>query len=332
MDSYTQVAPGIYQVRQGLKIRRMKTSVSIYVIPGNDGLVFDAGYGRPELLQQTGKAIEQILALEKNNGRPGKINRVMISHGHVDHFSGLTFLKKKFNLEALVTKKHESKIRSKKAYKKRHLDVLKKSAENPFVIWLKSAARNLFLEFFVFLTRMTFYKGPVTIIPEQHQLKINNETWKTFSVPGHNDDDIALYNEDKGILLCGDLIHSDITIWLGPPASDLAVYMDTLESLLKLPKLKLILPAHGRPITNPEKRIHAAISHRNDRTQQIFDILEKAPKGLTFYQIFRTIYPAKALLRKNLFGGWIQVTLDYLCNQGTAVSFVSSRKTFYKLK
>jgi glyoxylase-like metal-dependent hydrolase (beta-lactamase superfamily II) len=173
----------------------------------------------------------------------------------------------------------------------------------------------------------------VTRICDGQQLRINGRAWKIIPVPGHCDDDIALFNPDTGILLSGDLVFRTVPTWLGPNRSDLALYLDSLERIQRLPGLKRILPAHGSPIENPGKTLARALELSNERTAQVAAIVAAAgEKGICFRGIYHQLNPkssrgivlriAHALgVRPALSGGWIAVRLKYLKEQAQVEAF-----------
>ncbi len=109
--------------------------------------------------------------------------------------------------------------------------------------------------------------------------------------------------------------------------SDLALYLKSLERIKRLPGLKMILPAHGSPITNPCERIQEAIDHRNKRTEEVLHLVS-GNAGISFEDIYGRIYPGKNFQR-GLLGGWIVVTLKYLLDRGDIVSEKKGRKTIF---
>lgn len=161
---------------------------------------------------------------------------------------------------------------------------------------------------------------------------VDDTIWQVFHLPGHDTDDIVLYNEKQGILLGGDLILKSITSWLGPPKSDLEAYIKSLAFVLTLPNIKRILPSHGNPVENPHERINSAIDHRKDRAKQILSLVQKAGnKGIAFNELFGIFYPAAKSHQYKTLSGWITVTLDYLVKTGAVCCENSAPFAVYKI-
>lgn len=331
MQSIKEVAPNIFMVTHTIKIKQLKSSVNVFVLAGQDGLVFDAGVGswrtRTPLMDQ----IEKICRLKESTGEACSITRAIPSHGHWDHFSGLYHLQKKLGLKILATEKQIKTIGSKQGFKDsiRERDYLPRSSA-PKERWY-SILEDLVNELFVKIARINFVTGPIDIVDENTELTVNKQIWQLILVPGHSDDDIALYNEQKGILLGGDIVLRKITTWLGPPKSDLRLYIQSLERLRQLPNLKLILPAHGSPITNPAERISAAIRHRHQRTQDLLSlVMRSGKKGISQGEIFHKFYPRPPFFGRSLLEGWILVTLVYLMEEGKIITQKRDAKTVFR--
>ena len=315
----TQVAAGIFRVTQTLRFLGTRFSVNVYVLAGENGLVFDAGYGNRTSRNQLAEAIGQIETLGSSAGDVCRIRRVIPSHSHWDHFSGMAYLQKKPGLELLATEKQIQVIQSARRYRNLfgapHSFYKKPGPGIPRAIqFIKSRlGRQLFLS----LLGVKFVSGAVRVLEEGTVLDTGQDQWDVIELPGHTDDDLSLYCRDKGILLCGDLLLRKVTTWLGPPRSNLKTYIRSLESILALPGLKLILPAHGSPVTEPADRVRQAIAHRHERTGQIADLVQRAgASGISCEAVCRSIYPAVPMFRRHIFEGWICVTLEHLVETG----------------
>jgi len=164
---------------------------------------------------------------------------------------------------------------------------------------------------------VTFLSNPDELIEEESTIDINGETWDILSGHGHCDDHVMLYRKETGILLAGDNVLRSITTWLGPPRSNLADYINTLERIKKLPGLTRILSAHGSPVENPVERVDEIIRYRHSRTEEIVNIIRAAgQKGISFHRLLETVYPGEGSMRRALVEGWVIVTIQYLEDRG----------------
>ncbi len=307
-----EVYPNIFMITEYGALGAVMPPVNIYVLAGPNGLIFDSGYARKGILSHLGKEIRRIEERVRSRGEIFRITRALPSHSHPDHASGLRYLKKKFGVKIVLTEKMLANLNSRQTY---YRGSMSKQYSTGFV---KNTVANLTVKWFhPLFIGMDNPRKADEIIAEPCRLSVNNESWQVLPAPGHCDDHISLYNEATGVLFSGDNILRVVTTWLGPPRSDLAQYRQTLEQILALPKLELILSAHGRPITNPRQRIREILAHRRERTQEIIDIIKKSgSKGVTPRRIVNTIYKPWEIQQRYSADGWVVLTLKKLQEEG----------------
>ena len=315
-----EISPGIFIIKEKGVIKLRKPPVNIYIVAGNnDGLIFDAGYGDKKTIKYVIKEIEEIKALYKSQNKEFRLTRILPSHTHVDHISGLYKLRKKLGLKVILTKHMAKIIKNKKAYRAtRQADLL----EDLYLIknfWSRAIMKikdSFHWIFFKFAFGIKFLDNPDELIDKDTEILINKEIWKVIPSPGHAKDHISLYNTNRGILLSGDNIIKSLTTWIGPPGSDIGSYLSSLELIKNLPNFKLVLPAHGRSIKNPIRRVEEIITHRKERTKQVFRIVNKYPeKGITPTELIDELYPQGAKIIHKLGRGWVSLTLKLLEEQ-----------------
>lgn len=316
MNPCEEIYPGVFKVVQH-KSRRIAPPVNIYIIAGDEGLIFDAGYGDDTSIRLMGKAIDYIQNLNKK----WRISRVLPSHTHPDHFSGLKQLKDRYGINIMLTEPMAKVLSSKHAYRNsyrlsrlqqyRYSTIYERISELPLQLVFRTMYKKVY--------GIAFLQSHDITVEPGEEILVNGYTLSIVHGPGHCNDHIMLYNKKEGILFAGDNILRSIYTWLGPPRSNLQEYYTTLEACLGLPNLKLILSAHGSPINNPKERIKEIIEYRKLRTKQIYSIVANESNGITFSKLLNTIYP-RSLQRRWLAKGWIIVTIEYLL-QKNALTF-----------
>lgn len=312
-----EVFPGIYLIKEKGSFGAIKPPENIYVLAGYDGLIYDAGYGNNKSISYLINQIKELEQFYKQSNMKFKLTRVLPSHCHPDHFSGLKMIRKKLGVKILLTERMAALIKNKYSFKKTyHSDdyedyfIIKKDIRQKITDFLE---KIFSLFFYRRIYGLTFINDPDEIIKENTNLLINGETWNIFHTPGHAVDHISLYNEEKGILFSGDNILRTITTWLGPPNCSIEDYVNSIEMIQKLPNLRLILAAHGSPIENPKKRIEEILEHRKARTQQVLNIVnENSESGITPNQLIKYLYPKVNRMRQEVARGWICLTLKLL--------------------
>lgn len=326
-----EVYPGIFLIKEKGRFKSIKPSENVYVLAGQDGLIYDAGYGNKKAIKHLIKEICKIEKYYKDNNKEIRITRILPSHSHPDHFSGLKKIRKYLGVKILLTKITAEIIKNKETYSQTYntdfsKDYMSKnySFKDKIKNFIHKKISNLIYNR---LYGISYVDNPDEIIDSNSTILINGELWKIFPSPGHSSDHISLYNEEKGILFSGDNILKSITTWLGPPDGNLSDYLNTIKKIQKLSNLKLILGAHGEPITNPKKRIEEILKHRNNRTQQIIEIIKiNSKKGLTIEDIIKELYPDGNSIVRQMARGWIYLTLNMLEKENQIKRIDENRK------
>ena len=316
-----EVYPGIFLIREKGSMGAVKPPENVYVLAGNDGIIYDAGYGTKKVIKFFLRELKEIEEYYRKQNIEFAITRILVSHGHPDHISGLTQLRDSLGLKVILTEKAAKIIKDKSSFNKSH----ETDDYNDYLRIRKKIVRRLRNFFRNFGSRL-FYKriygvsfidDPDEIIDDESEISINGETWTIFPSPGHSTDHISLYNEEKGILFSGDNVLRSITTWLGPPDSNISEYIKTIQQIQSLPNLKLILSAHGSPIEGPTERLSEILKHRNEREQQVLNlIIQSSEKGISPDKIIKVIYPKKGKFMHQVARGWVVLTLKMLEKQG----------------
>jgi glyoxylase-like metal-dependent hydrolase (beta-lactamase superfamily II) len=315
-----EVYSGIFLINEKGSFGHIKPSANIYIFAGEDGLIFDAGFGNRSAIKYFKEEFNKIKALYENQGLKLNVTRIIPSHSHPDHFSGLKKLREELGVKIVLTKKTASIIADKKSFMKS----FKADSYSDYLL-IKKSLRSRIRDFIQRIFTLFLYKriyglayiaDPDEIIDDNSEISINGETWKIFPSTGHAIDHISLYNEDKGVLLGGDNVLKSITTWLGPPNSNIEAYMNTIKYLYKLPNLTLILPAHGDLITSPKERIKQVLDHRESRSEQVFEIVRNnLNRGVSPDEIIDKLYTHENGMLKEIARGWVCLTLKMLEDQ-----------------
>jgi glyoxylase-like metal-dependent hydrolase (beta-lactamase superfamily II) len=315
-----EVYPGIFLIKEKGGFESFKPEVNIYIIAGPSGIIFDAGYGGRKMADYVAGEIEKIKKLLASRGHKFKLVRIYLSHAHPDHFSGLRFLRKRIGVKIALTRSSAEIIRSKQDYYNYYrTDPLTDlyPQKGPISGAAQAIAKCGMRYFLSALYGTAFIDNPDLIIDDEATVEINGEEWTIFPSPGHARDHISLYNQNKGVLLAGDNVLHSITTWLGPPHSNINEYMATLERIAGLKNLKLILGAHGRPVTEPRKRVEEILKLRRRRNAQVLDIVRKNNTlGVTAGDVGRSFYREGSKLKREIGSGWIAITLRHLESEG----------------
>ncbi len=314
-----EVYPGIFSIEQKGILKLLKPPVNIYVITGSDGLIFDAGYGSRSSISQFSRELQEINRICQERGVENNINRILLSHAHADHFSGLKPLRKKYGFKIILTEQMASIIKSRSAYAKSFS--MKKPESSGIFSGIKKLFMGIksFIEIAVYVRYwgVAFVNDPDIVINQNTNISINNEEWEIFPSPGHADDHITLYNKEKGIFFSGDNVLKSVNVWLGPPRSNIYDYKKTINEFMALKNLQLILPGHGNPITEPYVRLDEVLKWRKKRTSDVKEFVEgRGGTPFSIDEILKALYPAEGKIKRESARGWVELTIENLMKKG----------------
>jgi len=106
--------------------------------------------------------------------------------------------------------------------------------------------------------------------------RINGHLWSAIAGYGHAPEHMALYCDDKKVLISGDMvlprISTNISVFdYEPMGNPLPLYLNSLHAYDHLPADTLVLPSHGRPFTGLHVRIGQQLTHHADRLAEVYE-------------------------------------------------------------
>jgi endoribonuclease LACTB2 len=129
------------------------------------------------------------------------------------------------------------------------------------------------------------------------RLTLGSAVLTIIGTPGHSLDHLALWWSEPRLLLAGDLVAGEGSIWVGLPDGDVAAYLDSLQRAAALAP-RVIAPAHGPVRRDGDAVLAAARDHRLGREAALLDILREGPARLE--SLRDRIYPALPATARDL--------------------------------
>ncbi len=261
------------RVLYSFKVQAFKALVAnIHVLEDGDRLfLIDTGSGTPESNRQL---LDGFQAIERECGRrvdPAKFEAILITHGHIDHFGGLPFLRRFSHapigvhpLDRATLSHHEERA----VVASRRLESFLASAG------VAEEHRAELMQ--VYLWAKGFYRSVQTQFTLEED-QPNPASVEVIHVPGHCPGQVCLRVDD--ILLTADHVLSRITPHQAPESitasTGLGHYLDSLARIAK-EDVRLGLGGHEDPIPDLPARIAAIRKSHDNRLDRTLEICREA--------------------------------------------------------
>jgi len=116
--------------------------------------------------------------------------------------------------------------------------------------------------------------APDRVLRDGGQLTGADWTLTALATPGHTSNHLCYALEEEGALFTGDHVMGWSTSVVSPPDGDMSDYLASLELLVNRTD-SIYYPAHGEPITQPQRFARGMLGHRKMREGQIMRLLER---------------------------------------------------------
>lgn len=127
---------------------------------------------------------------------------------------------------------------------------------------------------------------PVRVLQDGETLDVDGRTITGVATPGHTSNHLCFAVGDA--LLTGDHVMGWSTTVVVPPDGDMAAYMASLDKLRQRQD-RVFYPAHGPPVSNPQRYVRSLMAHRMQREKQILRLVEEQPRDIP--DIVANAYP-----------------------------------------
>ena len=299
-----------HQTASGIRIQRLPVEAFpnfwafAYLVRMNDWVVLiDTGSGS----ESSNSGLEAGLAAA--GVRPADLTHILLTHGHIDHYGGLAYLRERtkasigvheLDLGTITT--HEARL----AILSRKLEAFLAQAGIP------AERRTELLTMYRF-TKALFHSVSVDFTYEAHEMRIG--PFELLHVPGHCPGHVAIKLDD--VIFCGDLVLEHVTPHQSPeelvPFMGVCHYLESLSVFERWASgASLIFNGHDDPIADLPVRIASVRSHLFSRMDQT---LESLSEPRTLVQVTEQVYGAmngyNALLVIEKIGAYVEYLLQH---------------------
>jgi glyoxylase-like metal-dependent hydrolase (beta-lactamase superfamily II) len=256
---------------------------NVYLFPDAPVTLFDCGPNTP--------AAERSLreGLARHGLRPDDIARVVVSHGHPDHYGLAPWIHERSGATTWVGELDRPKV----------TDDAVLAATGRLMLQAGMPAEAL-----ASMGREERRLGTLRVrIPDAMPLREGDPIrfdafdLEVLHLPGHTAGHVCLYHPESGVLFAGDtlLLHISPNPLMEPDPLDpserrrsLVEYLATLDRLSSMP-LAEVHPGHGPPIHDPHGLIERMREHHRERTERLASLLDD--RGKSGWELANELFP-----------------------------------------
>ncbi|HHL42170.1 MAG TPA: MBL fold metallo-hydrolase, partial [Hellea balneolensis] len=258
----TQIAPGVYWLRQALPFSGLN-HINLYMIEDGDGwVIVDTGLGMKAAMDVWERAFDGVM-----HNRP--VTKVVVTHLHPDHSGLAGWLCRRFDAPLYMSRGEYFLCRLMAA------DTGNPAPQEGIDFYRRAGFNEEQIEHY----KAMFGGFGKAISPLPHSyhrlqdgdvLSIGGRDWHIVMGAGHSPEHACLWQKDADVFLSGDQIlphiSSNVSVWPtepdGDPLSEWIAACQKLEHMLN-PET-LICPAHGIPFRDGLKRLNH-LSQKHER-------------------------------------------------------------------
>lgn len=282
-----------FDSESGVRIYRISSEafpgfiVHVYLLLGAGvPTLVDAGSGLGDANAQLMAGLEQVRTVHGESIVPADIRRIIITHGHIDHFGGLAFLHEQMPRAEIAIHQLDARILT--AFEER-VAVAKKAIR----LFLRQAGvSESMLQ--GFLDVYGYSKRSMRSLPV-HRTLIDYDEWDGMlfiHTPGHCPGQVCIAIGD--VLLSADHVLPEISPHQAPesimPYTGLGHYLDSLHKVGQVQGIRLTLGGHQGPIHDLYKRVADIRAGHERKLEKILGVIRDAPGPLTINEVSRQLY------------------------------------------
>jgi glyoxylase-like metal-dependent hydrolase (beta-lactamase superfamily II) len=297
----TSTAVEAYKTQSGVRIYRLPLEVfpgfwgfAHLVISQEDCWLIDVGSGLESSNTRLEQGLEAVRMAHGESIEWRSIRSVLITHGHIDHFGGLSYVRSRTDARIGI---HELDRRVLTNYEERLIESTHALAAFLSRSGLEVEQQREMLELY-HVHKSLFHSVPVDFVLRQSTTRLGPLT--AHHMPGHCPGLVML--EVGDILLTADHILSDISPHQSPESlsayTGLGHYLDSLKASEPLAaRARLALGGHQQPMLDALGRVSAIRQMHVERLAQVVDILHQpSTTAEVAFRLFPRAYGYNVLL------------------------------------
>jgi glyoxylase-like metal-dependent hydrolase (beta-lactamase superfamily II) len=291
--------------------------VNCYLIDDDPLTLVDTG-------PNSGKALDTLeTALRERGRRIEDLERIVITHQHIDHLGLVGILARRSGAEVCALDLLAPVIEDFGAHAERDDELaealmLRHGIPRDVVTALRSVSRSF---------RAWGGSAPVTRpLRDGERLEFRDRTLEVHHRPGHSPSDTVFWDAERGVLLAADhlikhissnpLISRPLGGKSGEPGGRpraLMTYMASLRETREMPA-RLVLPGHGEPVEDHAALIDERFALHERRARKIAGLLGEQPRSA--YEVAQALWGNVAVTQAYLTLSEVLGHVDLLVDRG----------------
>ena len=292
--------------------------VNCYLIDDDPLTLVDTG-------PNSGKALDQLeRALREHGRRIEDLERIVITHQHLDHLGLVGILANRsgaevVTLDVLAPVVEEFGVHAERDDELAEALMLRHGIPRDVVTALRSVSRSF-----------RAWGGSAKVdrrLADGEELPFAGRTLQALHRPGHSPSDTLYWDEASGTLIGGDhlighissnpLISRPVGGRSGEPGDGrpraLMMYLRSLRETREMPA-KIVLPGHGEPVTDHVRLIDERFAMHERRARKIGGLIAEGP--MTSYEIAQSLWGNVAVTQAYLTLSEVLGHVDLLLDRG----------------
>lgn len=202
------------------------------------------------------------------------VNDIVLTHYHPDHFGYAGTLQALTGADVWMTQMDE--LAGTTYWEPGSLQFLKGNYDACGIIDDKASA--LSSDEISFITQVKPYPTVNHHLEEGMKICFGKYEYEVILTPGHSDGLITLYNKENSVLFSTDhilpRISPNISYWFRGINNPLDAFFTSLKKIQKL-DVEYVIPSHGTPFKNANKRIVELLDHHQDRLNEVYENMKE---------------------------------------------------------
>jgi len=299
-------------------------SVNVYLIDDHPVTLVDAGIKTKTSFETLKKALETIGVDLRS------IERILITHGHIDHYGLAKRIASSSGARVYLHEIDYGRIRS----------ILHALGFLKTILLRNGIPERMAEEALRYIESAQSMADPLEeafFLSDGDSVPFRSMTWRAIHCPGHSPGLLCYYWPEAKILFSGDHLLKEITPnpILNVPEPRLPFrYPSLKEYLASLEKIRaldiaLLLPAHGEEVTDVKGLIRSIEAHHQERMERILSILSRGER--TAFEVATELFPGLPPFEVFLGISAALGHLDILREKGVVRIAVRDEKDYYGL-